>query len=91
MDNKMRRACAWMVLAVCVLWTVRAWACPGCSEALFDPAQGAARVGTLRGYLVSILVLLGMPVLMIGGVTVAVMRAARRARRARSVVDTHGA
>ena len=74
-----------LLLAPCV-----AWACPGCSEALFDPAQGAARVGSLRGYLVSIIVLLGVPALMIGGVTLAVMRASRRAQRGRSVVDTHG-
>ena len=76
---------AFLVLAV--PWITHA--CPGCSEALFDPAQGAARVGTLRGYLVSIVVLLGVPALMIGGVALAVMRASQRLRRARALVDTH--
>ena len=73
-----------------VFWSSVVHACPGCSEALFDPAQGAARAGSLRGYLVSIIVLLGAPALMIGGVTLAVMRASRRAQRGRPTVDTHG-
>ena len=85
-----RLAVVCCLLSVVCLWAVSAQACPGCSEALFDPAQGAARVGTLRGYLVSIVVLLGVPVLMIGGMAMAVVRASRRARRGRSIVDTHG-
>ena len=56
------------------------WACPGCSEALFDPTQAAATAGTLRGYLVSIVVLLGLPVLMIGGIALALRRASRARR-----------
>ena len=84
----MKRIALWSVLIMlAVPWI--AHACPGCSEALFDPAQGAARVGTLRGYLVSIVVLLGVPALMIGGVALAVVRASRRARRGRAIVDTH--
>ena len=76
--DKMKRAACWLLCAVCFLWTVCAWACPGCSEALFDPTQGAARVGTLRGYLLSIIVLLGVPVVMIGAIVVAIVRAQRR-------------
>ena len=85
-----RLAVVCCLLSVVLLWAFSVQACPGCSEALFDPAQGAARVGSLRGYLVSIIVLLGVPALMIGGVTLAVVRASRRAQRGRPTVDTHG-
>ena len=70
-----------LLLSVFCASTLSAYACPGCSEALFDPAQGAARVGTLRGYLISIVMLLGIPVLMIAWVAMAVARASRRRRR----------
>ena len=73
----MKRIALWsVVIVLAVPWI--AHACPGCSEALFDPAQGAARVGTLRGYLVSIVVLLGVPALMIGAISVAIFRARHR-------------
>ncbi|MBI3087327.1 MAG: DUF420 domain-containing protein [Candidatus Omnitrophica bacterium] len=51
-------------------------ACPMCSEALFAPGEGAARAGLVKGYAVSVAVLLGIPLLLIGGIAAMVVRAA---------------
>ncbi len=59
-------------------------ACPLCKEALFDPAQAKQTAGTAKGYAVSISLLLGMPVLLIGGVALALLRG-RRLTQARRV------
>ena len=89
-QNQKFLMCAVVSLSIFLALPLIAVGCPGCSEALFDPSQVAARIGTLRGYLISIMVLLGIPALMIAGVATAVVRASRRLRRRRSIVDTHG-
>jgi hypothetical protein len=71
------------VLALLLVFPLMAAGCPGCSEALFDPAQAAIKAGTLRGYLISIALLLGLPVAMVAGVAVALSRASRRSQRVR--------
>lgn len=55
-------------------------ACPGCKEALFDPAQLPQRLRTAQGYAWSIAALLGVPLTLIGGLTVWVVRHQRRPR-----------
>lgn len=49
-------------------------ACPLCKEALFDPAQAKQAASTAKGYAISISLLLGMPVLLLGSVAFAVIR-----------------
>ena len=57
-------------------------ACPGCKDALTDPAGLPQRLSMARGYALSIGLLLGMPAALVAGLTVLVIRAARRSRRA---------
>ncbi len=56
-------------------------ACPGCSEALFDPAQAEQAVRTARGFAWSIYTLLAVPLLLVAGVATLIVRASRRVRR----------
>ena len=58
-----------------------AWACPGCKEALFDPGQIAQKRATASGYALSILLMLSMPALLVGGSTALIVRAHRHKRR----------
>ena len=58
-----------------------AQACPGCKEALFDPAQAQQAVQRAKGMNASIGLLLGMPLLLLGGVATSILRASRRAKR----------
>ena len=55
-----------------------AWACPLCKEILTDPGQVVQKLSLAKGYAVSILLLLGVPALLIGGVTLLVVRSHRR-------------
>lgn len=55
-----------------------AWACPGCKESLFDPAELPQRLSAAKGYALSIALLLGTPVALIGGVTALILRHQRR-------------
>jgi heme/copper-type cytochrome/quinol oxidase subunit 2 len=55
-----------------------ALACPLCAEALFSPGESAAKSRLLWGYVVSVVTLLGIPVLLVGGIAIAITRAARR-------------
>jgi len=66
------------------LWPVIVWACPFCSEALFSPGQTAAQQGVWKGYLVSIAVLIGIPLALVGTVACVIVRAIRRSRRVTS-------
>lgn len=66
------------VFLLVLLWSGLAWACPLCKEALFDPAQARQLAGTAKGYAVSIALLLGVPLLMIGGIAAAIFRSRRR-------------
>ena len=57
-----------------------AWACPLCKELLTDPGQFSQKLATAKGYAASILLLLSVPALLIGGVTLLIVRARRRQR-----------
>ena len=60
------------------MWSGIVWACPLCKEALFDPTQARQAAGTAKGYAISISLLLGMPLLLVGGVATALIRQAKR-------------
>ncbi len=71
----------WLLAAGCwLLSQAVVFACPLCSQALFSPGETTAQVGALKGYLVSIVALLGLPLVMIGGIAVWVVRASRRTK-----------
>ena len=75
-------AVAGIVVLSCVLWLpATAIGCPGCKESLFDPGQLAQKRGTASGYALSIALMLSMPVVLVGGSTVLLVRAHRRKRR----------
>ncbi len=65
-----------------------AGACPGCKEALFEPGKISQNLATARGYALSIALLLGIPVVLMGTIAVLLVRARRKA--AREVIDTPG-
>jgi hypothetical protein len=73
--------CVAAVVLMWVAWSPSVLACPTCKEALFDPAQAQQTLATAKGYATSIGLLLGTMGLLIGGVTTAVIRSARRQRR----------
>ena len=69
----------------------RAWACPGCKEALFDPGQLPQKLATAKGYALSIGLLLAVPAAVLGFIAVQIVRAIRRHQRAarpESGIDT---
>ncbi|HEX9779923.1 MAG TPA: hypothetical protein VGB20_01765 [bacterium] len=53
-------------------------ACPMCKDALIEPGAVAQRVGTAKGYALSIAVLLAVPYALIGGIGMLLVRSARR-------------
>ena len=61
-----------------LLFPAAALACPLCKEILTDPGQVVQKLSLAKGYAVSILLLLGVPALLIGGVTLLVVRSHRR-------------
>ena len=65
-----------------VVWPGVAGACPGCKEALFDPSELPQRLAAAKGYALSIGLLLGMPLALVGGGSVLIARAQRRKQRA---------
>ena len=65
-----------------------AWACPGCKEALFDPGQIAQKRATASGYALSIMLMLSMPALLIGGSAALLVRAHRRRKTPPQSVDS---
>ena len=71
----------WMAGVVSWLLPLSAWACPLCGEALFGVGDATARRGLFYGYLVSIVILLGVPALLIGGLVLLIRRASRQAKR----------
>ena len=82
MDQRMTRTSFTFFLillpfAFCLLPST-GWSCPGCKEALFDPAQLPQRLSTARGYALSIGLLLMVPATLIGGLTALIVRAQRR-------------
>jgi hypothetical protein len=57
-------------------------ACPLCKEALFSPGEAAAQSRVVQGYAISIAALLGIPILLVGGITLRLIRSARHTRAA---------
>ena len=54
-----------------------ALACPFCRDALFAPAEAAVQRAAANGYLVSIVTLIGVPLLLVAGMVVWIVRSAR--------------
>ena len=78
-----RRRTAWIAgvaIALVVGAVTVAWACPTCKEALFEPDQLAQKLSAAKGYGLSIALLLGMPVALLGGVAALIVRAQRQKR-----------
>ena len=55
-----------------------AGACPACKELLFDPGQIHQKLSLAKGYAVSIVLMLAMPLGLVGGLTALIVRAQRR-------------
>ena len=66
-----------------------AQACPGCKEALFDPAELPQRLSAAKGYALSIGLLLAVPAALVGGLTWLIVRAQRR-RNVAPKLKCHG-
>ena len=66
-----------------LLFQAFASACPLCKDALLSTGDAAPARRAASGYTISIAALLGVPVVLIGGTTVALTRSARRAKRCR--------
>ena len=64
----------WLTLSVPAM----VMACPLCKEALFDPGQLHQRLATARGYALSIGLMLLVPLGLIAGLAVWIVRATRR-------------
>ena len=56
---------------------IGAEACPACKEALFDPGQLHQKLSTAKGYALSILLMLSVPIALIGSITTLIVRAQR--------------
>ena len=67
-----------VIMGFWLLWPAVTWACPLCKELLTDPGQFSQKLATAKGYAASILLLLSVPALLIGGVTLLVVRSHRR-------------
>jgi heme/copper-type cytochrome/quinol oxidase subunit 2 len=65
-------------IALCLLLSGTAWACPSCNEALAS-ADGS-QAGMVTGYFWSILFMMSMPFLILGGMAGCFYIAIRRAR-----------
>ena len=70
-----------MALLMILYAPIVAWACPMCAEALFSPGEVAAQSRVAQGYAVSLVVLLGTPLLLIGGLIALIVRASRHSHR----------
>ena len=71
-----------LVLLMVFVPVVSSSACPTCKEALFEPDQLAQKLSAAKGYGLSIALLLGMPVALLGGVAALIVRAQRQKRAA---------
>ena len=73
------------VTGVLVYWMLYrmpvAEACPACKDMLVDPEQLAQRLGMAKGFAWSIGLLIGMPALLVGALTVRLIRAHRHRRQ----------
>ena len=71
---------AFCLLSFLAFFPITVSACPGCKEGLFDPGQLQQKLATARGYALSIGLMLAMPLALVGGVALLILRASRRAR-----------
>ena len=69
-----------LLTAYFVLAETAVLACPLCKEALFSPGEAAAQSRVVQGYAISIAVLLGIPILLVGGLALWLVRSARRTK-----------
>ena len=72
----------WMFWAALSGPATVAQACPACKDMLVDPEQLAQRLGMAKGFAWSIGLLIGMPTLLVGTLTVRLIRAHRHRRDA---------
>ena len=63
-------------------------ACPACKDALFDPGQLHQRLSAARGYAVSIILLLSVPLILVSSVVALIVRTQRAQRLHRISVGT---
>lgn len=56
-------------------------ACPFCKETLFSPGEAQTVSRAAQGYALSIALLLGIPLGLIGGMAILFVRSSRRAHR----------
>ena len=76
----------WLLAAGCfALLSPVVWACPMCSQVLSSPGEAALAGAAIRGYAVSLIALLGIPMLLLLGLS---WRIARSIRHGRRRVDT---
>ena len=74
----MRRAL--LTWAIVLSWATTALACPLCKDALFDPGQAEAASRAARGYALSIAALISVPLVLVIGSIVWIVRASRPRR-----------
>lgn len=70
----------WLAGFALVSIAERAWACPGCKEALFDPGHLPQKLAAAKGYALSIGLMLATPVALVAIVATLIVRAQRRDR-----------
>lgn len=71
---------ALLALTALTLWATTALACPFCNDALLDPGQAAAASRMAHGYLFSIIALIAVPLALVVGSILWVVRASRPRR-----------
>ena len=69
-----------LALAVLLCMPATTMACPLCKEALFDPGQIHQKLSLAKGYAVSIVFMLAMPLALLGGVAALIVRAHHKGR-----------
>jgi hypothetical protein len=77
MRRMLRGAVASVAMALLLCMATEAWACPNCREALADSPQGR---GLAAGFYYSILFMMSMPFLILGGLGTVFYRSVRRAQ-----------
>ena len=68
----------WTMVCLVTIFPSVVSACPGCKDALFDVSGARQAVQTAHGYALTIALLLGVPLALLGGVAALVVRAHRR-------------
>lgn len=76
----LRGLCLGVIVAGWFLVLAAAHACPGCADALVEPAQLPQRVSAAKGYNASIALFLLVPFGLVGVVWVSIARASRQHR-----------